>query len=445
MQLDLRTLSCLACTGALLAFSAPLSAGEKKLTTTTSATCIAPTFGWSVALSGLSTTADRLLVGSPGYDDAAGYVDRGAIYFYAQAGGVWTEGARFLLQGGSEVPTFDGAQFGYAVTLWGDQACAGAPYLHHQHIGNPELPDAGATLTLRKDESGLWVSGEQFYGWSAYGDFGFAVALQSTVLAEAAPTTPADPSHMGLVRTRALVGGSWWDDGELIAPDSGGGFARSVSAWVNRVAVGAPSDSHLHPSAGAVYLYRNVGGTWTYEQKLTASDAATDDAFGYAVAMAGNYLAIGAPGKDSGRGRVYVFHLSSGVWTQVANLSAGDGAATDSLGISVASWDPYLVAGASGDDDNGANGGAVYGFQRLAGGYAEVGKRNAGDGLPGDEYGTSVAIYNSSFAVGSPYSTVGGKAAAGAVYVYDWADLAGHLFSDSFERGTVGRWSAHFP
>ena len=152
-----------------------------------------------------------------------------------------------------------------------------------------------------------------------------------------------------------------------------------------------------------------------------------------------------APGKSSWRGRVYVFHLSAGVWSQVANLSAGDAEAADSLGISVASWDPYLVVGASGDDDNGEDAGAVYGFRRLAAGYTEVGKRNAGDGMPHDEYGTSVSIYNGTFAVGSPYTEVSGKAAAGAAYVYDWADLAGHIFSDGFERGTVWRWSSHTP
>ena len=116
-----------------------------------------------------------------------------------------------------------------------------------------------------------------------------------------------------------------------------------------------------------------------------------------------------SPGKSSWRGRVYVFHLSAGVWSQVANLSAGDAEAADSLGISVASWDPYLVVGASGDDDNGEDAGAVYGFRRLAGGYTEVGKRNAGDGWPHDEYGNSVSIYNGSFAVGSPTPRSAGR------------------------------------
>lgn len=426
--------------------AAALPAAETKLTVHTPDFCSAPSFGWAVAISGYSTAADRLIVGSPGYDgEGAPLLDMGAVNIFELGPGGWSSVAWSLFPSDPTIPTFLGARLGHSVALWSDQAGAGAPYLHHRPLGGPTREDAGAILYFRRDSFGDWASGDQSYGPEPYGDLGFAVALQGSICAEGGPGIPADATHMGVVRTRTLVGGTWWDDDTLASSDGGGGFAQSVSAWVNRIAVGAPGDSHTLPGAGAVYLYRLSGGVWTFEQKLTASDLAADDAFGYAVAMAGNYLAVGAPGKSSGRGRVYVFQLSSGVWSQIADLQASDGQAADSLGLSVASWDPYLVVGASGDDDNGENAGAVYGFRRLAAGYTEVGKRNAGDGMPHDEFGTSVSIYNGTFAVGSPYAAVAGKAAAGAAYIYDWADLAGHLFSDGFERGTTSRWSSHTP
>lgn len=432
--------------GTFLLLAASLPAAETKLTVSTPETCTAPVFGWSVAISGYSTAADRLIVGSPGYDPVSGIdQDRGAVNIFELGPTGWTSVMWSLLRFDLDIPTYTGAQLGYSVSMWADQAVAGAPYLHHRPPGGPTREDAGATLTSYKDSFGDWVPAEQSYGWEPSGNFGFAVALQSSILAEGGPGIPADATHMGLVKTRSLVGGTWWDDEALASSDGGGGFAQSVSTWVNRIAVGAPNDSHTFPGAGAVYLYRLSGGIWSFEQKLTAADLAAGDGFGYSVAMAGNYLAVGAPGKNSYRGRVYVFQLSSGVWSQIAALQAGDGQAADSLGISVASWDPYLVVGASGDDDNGEDAGAVYGFKRLAAGYTEVGKRTAGDGWPHDEYGNSVSIYNGTFAVGSPYTAVAGKTAAGAVYIYDWADLAGHLFSDGFERGNSSRWSSHTP
>lgn len=446
MKLRLPALCRIAGTGSLLLLAASLRAVETKLTVSTPDYCAAPVFGWSVAISGYAIAADRLIVGSPGYDLVSGIdQDRGAVNIFELGAGGWTSVMWSLLRFDLDIPTYTGARLGHSVSIWADQAVAGAPYLHHRPVGGPTLEDAGAALKFGKDSYGTWAPREQGYGWEPSGNLGLAVASQSTICAEGGPGIPADATHIGVVKTRTLVGGYWWDDDELASPDGGGGYAQSVSAWVNRIAVGAPQDSHTHVGAGAVYVYVNVGGTWSFEQKLTAADLAAGDAFGYSLSMAGNYLAIGAPGKDSWRGRVYVFRLTSGVWSQIANLSADDGQAADSLGISVASWDPYLVVGASGDDDNGENAGAVYGFVRLAGGYTEAGKRNAGDGMPHDEYGNSVSIYNGTFAVGAPYSEVGGKIAAGAAYVYDWTDLAGHIFSDGFERGTVWRWSSHTP
>ena len=48
--------------------------------------------------------------------------------------------------------------------------------------------------------------------------------------------------------------------------------------------------------------------------------------------------------------------LASG-WTQVAKLTAGDGAADDRFGISVSIDGDTVVIGANGDDDKGNNAG----------------------------------------------------------------------------------------
>ena len=75
--------------------------------------------------------------------------------------------------------------------------------------------------------------------------------------------------------------------------------------------------------------------------------------------------------------------LASG-WTQVAKLTASDGAASDYFGSSVSIDGDTMVVGAT-DDDKGSNSGSAYVFTRdtagdLASGWTQVAKLTADDG-----------------------------------------------------------------
>ncbi len=89
---------------------------------------------------------------------------------------------------------------------------------------------------------------------------------------------------------------------------------------------------------GGIHVFRPDAGTGVWEEAahLTASDGDFGDGFGTAMAVDGNTLIVGAPGKDEGRGAVYLFHREqSGNWSQAGVLSAGDGVAGDSLGAAL--------------------------------------------------------------------------------------------------------------
>ena len=427
--------------GSLLLLAASLPAAETKLTKSVWEAVLGPRLGWSVAISGVAVAADWLIAGAPGYD-GVGYheLDMGALAVFELGVDGWASNRDWLLLwDDSWMGSMRVASLGHSVSMWGDRALAGAPYCDH---ATPSTlgENIGAFQIWTRDDPD-W-SRHQSYGREAGDTLGYSVSIQGMTVGLGVPHAEVAAGHYGAVSVQTLSGGYWNESALLAAPDAGEGFGLSVSVWSDRIAVGAPNDDETATNGGAVYVFRNSGGTWSFEQKLTASDVATDDIFGAAVSMSGNYLAVGAPNKNSGRGRVYVFQLSSGVWSQVANLSAHDGGASDAFGGAVALFDPRLVVGAQWDDENGAESGAIYGFRRLAGGYTEVGKRNAGDGLAGDEYGFSVSLYQSDLAVGAPYATVGDDYQAGAAYVYGWSDLEGHLFSDGFERGNESRWSA---
>ena len=50
----------------------------------------------------------------------------------------------------------------------------------------------------------------------------------------------------------------------------------------------------------AAYVVVRVGGSWSEQRKLMASDAAASDNYGHSVAISGNTIAVGAIKKDVG-------------------------------------------------------------------------------------------------------------------------------------------------
>ena len=97
-----------------------------------------------------------------------------------------------------------------------------------------------------------------------------------------------------------------------------------------------------------------AGATLAEQQKLTASDAAFFDFFGASVAVSGDTAVVGSPADGDGSGSAYVFTRDGlGVWTEQHKLTASDAAADDQFGFSVAVSGDTVVVGSPGDDDAG--------------------------------------------------------------------------------------------
>ena len=98
----------------------------------------------------------------------------------------------------------------------------------------------------------------------------------------------------------------------------------------------------------------DLASGWTQVAKLTAGDGAAMDRFARALSIDGDTVVIGAYGRRSRqrvRVRVHVESqpgdLASG-WTQVAKLTADDAAASDQFGVSVSIDGDTVVVGAHG-------------------------------------------------------------------------------------------------
>jgi len=207
------------------------------------------------------------------------------------------------------------------------------------------------------------------------------------------------------------------------AADDWFGYAVGISG--DTLVVGASHD-HIGANAdqGSAYVFtRNEGSAdnWGQMAKLTASDGAADDEFGYSVAISGDTIVVGAWGDDWGQGSAYVFERNKNgadLWGQVVKLTASDGAASDHFGWAVAISCDTIVVGAFGDDSGQ---GSAYVFERNETGadvWGQVVKLTASDGAARDYFGGAVAISCDTIVVGADSDTVGANLNQGSAYVF---------------------------
>jgi hypothetical protein len=142
---------------------------------------------------------------------------------------------------------------------------------------------------------------------------------------------------------------------EITNPASGEtGFGRALAFEGTNIVVGAPSYDVNGTNNGIAYVFSSVTGALT--RTISNPNASqtlnfTDDEFGFAVAVSGNYAVIGAPYEDgsntSFKGRAYVIDIPTGVILYTLN-NPND--ATDYYtGYSVAISDTYIVIGQNTD------------------------------------------------------------------------------------------------
>ena len=256
------------------------------------------------------------------------------------------------------------------------------------------------------------------------------------------------------------------------APAAYDSFGHSIAVSGNTAIVGAFNRTvGGQEQAGAAYVFTRSGTTWTQQAKLTASDPALQDWFGYSVALFGDHrgrrrlrqdrgrrrlrrrrvrlhslrhdldtagraagptpvkyesfgesvaisgdtVLIGAPWKDgaySRAGTAFVFTRSGTTWTQQAELLRSDTADYDYFGQSVALSGDTALLSVWGKNDFA---GAADVFTRSGTTWTQQAQLSA---PATDAFGWSVALSGDTALVGARQSTVGTAASAGNAYVF---------------------------
>ena len=220
--------------------------------------------------------------------------------------------------------------------------------------------------------------------------------------------------------------GSWLETAKLLASDGASsdyfGFAVAISGTT--ALVGAVFDNDNGESSGSAYIFeQQEDGTWLETAKLTASDGAILDYFGISVAISGTSALVGARLDDdngSDSGSAYIFEQQQdGSWLETAKLTASDGAGTDYFGSSVAISGTTALVGAFFDDDNGSSSGSAYIFeQQPDGSWLETAKLTASDGASLDNFGGSVAISGTTALVGAYNDDDDNGNDSGSAYIF---------------------------
>ncbi|KAA3614975.1 MAG: T9SS C-terminal target domain-containing protein [Calditrichaeota bacterium] len=326
-------------------------------------------FGYSVSIDGYAVAGKNAIVGAPFADELN--TDDGAAYIFDRFQGgseTWGEAKKLSVSPGAS-----NLNFGFSVSINGDYALVGA-------IGDNS--NAGAAFLYGRNFGGIdnWglVKKLTASGAASDSEFGSSVSISGDLIVVGASVDDhggGSSNDLGAayIFSRNFGGAeNWGQVKKLTASDAQNldRFGGSVSISGNNVIVGAVGEDAGGAGAGAAYVFnRNQGGTdnWGQVSKLTASDAAASDEFGYSVSINGDYALVGAPGENTETGAAYAFLRSGSSWSQTSkSVSLFDGDNFDRYGESVAINADNSVMGSPGDDPWSEDEGTFYVYENIA-------------------------------------------------------------------------------
>ncbi|MEM7307022.1 MAG: FG-GAP repeat protein [Planctomycetota bacterium] len=262
---------------------------------------------------------------------------------------------------------------------------------------------------------------------SAGDRLGTSVDLDGDRMVVGAPGDDTQASSAGAAYVFERSAGVWtqtavlYGDGAWLAD-----FGTAVAVSGDWIAVGAPDEDDPFIYAGAVYLFQLQGGEWVRTQKLSSPGIEVTK-MGSALVLEGTRLLIGRPahtyGGATGDGDAAVYELQDGTWNLTATLVPEDVPFAIGIAASVAMEGDLIALGCGGTPYR------VWLFERLDGSWTQIAEISS----PGpSQFATSVALSEGRLFVGTPGLSSGGLFApvTGGVIVYE--DFDGDWLATGF-------------
>lgn len=302
--------------------------------------------GGAAAMSTIASVAirgDSMVIGSP-YQNGTG-----AAYFFRRGGETWTQ------IGGAINPPNAGANQAFGQTL--------AINDRYVFIGSPNYSGAlskNGGVAVYSHNSGGVAYAKTIFGASANMAFGSSIAVDNTVLAVGAPQALGrEGSAPGSVFVFDEAGGAFNLAVTKTGTVNAEKFGTAVAVFGNRLAVGSPN-----------YIVGGVAGfgrATYYDNYMVATatrtfqgGAATDN-LGQSVALSNTGLYVGVPFANARAGRVdhYLYGNIAAGTLYYRNLAYNE-STNSGYGYSVAVAGDFVIIGARIKSDPNDNSGAAY-------------------------------------------------------------------------------------
>lgn len=338
-------------------------------------------FGISVAIDG-----NTLVVGASDESSVAqgvngdqenndGYV-KGAVYVFVRNGNTWTQQAYLKTNNTNEF-----SRLGYSVAISGDTIVAGAFSESTFSDGNYDDTSHaffGAAYVFKRNGT-TWSQEARLIGSNTEGGdcFGQAVAISGDTIiigatgesSKAVLINGDGDNNEALSSGAAYVfvrqNGVWTQQAYLKAPNAGSGdfFGACVALSGETAIVSAPGEGsavagvngdgndNSKPNAGAAYVFKRSGTSWSFQSYLKASNPSEGGSFGVSAGINGGVVVIGAALGDNGEvdadvGAVYVFGRNGTDWSQIDYIKPLEVKyGTSMFGVSVAISKATIMVG----------------------------------------------------------------------------------------------------
>jgi hypothetical protein len=372
----------------------------------------------------ISASGDWLIVAAHEDDDLG--VAAGAAYIYQRQGSDWIETQKLHASDGAS-----GEEFSYAVGISGDIAVASA------FFDSPGgVYTAGSAYVFERSGTS-WLETAKLVASDGSSDdhFGHSAAISGNrIVIGVCDDDPAGDGS-GSVYVFEKTGNAWLQTAKLTPSDQALGdcFGYSVAIEGDRIVISSLGDEGPQgmTNTGSAYVFDHTQTGWVQTQKLVPNDPTAGQRFGAAVSISGSTLLVGA-GSDSTAGTlsgsVYAYELQGSSWTFVQEFAAIDSNPQNQFGYFLTHVGDTAIVGALSDTDSGFASGSAYVFQRSGSLWTQRGKMLAVDGGWGDLLGSAVALVGTTAFATAPYADdacpTDPNCDSGTVYVFELAPTA---------------------
>ncbi len=374
-------------------------------------------FGFSMAVAG-----DIAAISAPD-SSVQGKLSAGSIYIFRLIDGSWVE-----VQQLTEIAPKTGNRFGYSIAMNSSTLAISA----YGYDGRRR--DSGRVYLYQPASSGKWAlqSSLQSPRPTTREHFGYNIALSGINMAVATLRGPDGSDSAGDIHLYQYSNGGWAFMQTIDIPGASDRFGQSIVMDGDLLAIGSfAADNECRDridDAGSVTLYRLNGASWVKQTELSADNADGGDRFGFALALSGKTLAVGAICEDgltptdeySGAqvGAVYVFTEEGGEWGQRAYIKEPIIRNHNLFGYRIALRDNLMAIGAPLNDRNGVDSGTAYLYQKSGDDWKAIRTLQPADVAAFDEFGVDLELSAGNLLIGSIQTRQRGATATGKVYSY---------------------------